>query len=55
MTYGEFKTQYHVRLNPQQEAAVRQVQGPVLLLAVPGSGRTTVRAPVHTPWPPQRT
>ena len=24
MTYGEFKTQYHVRLNPQQEAAVRQ-------------------------------
>ena len=30
MTYGEFKTQYHVRLNPQQEAAVRQVDGPVL-------------------------
>ena len=42
MTCSEFKTQYQIRLNPQQEAALRQVDGPVLLLAVPGSGKTTV-------------
>ena len=33
MTYEEFKSQYPIRLNRQQEEAVRQMEGPVLLLA----------------------
>lgn len=42
MDYTEFKEKYGIRLNEQQEAAVQSVDGPCLLLAVPGSGKTTV-------------
>jgi len=40
--YKEFCAKYHVRLNDQQSAAVQRVNGATLLLAVPGSGKTTV-------------
>lgn len=40
--YQEFKEKYHVILNKQQERALQAIEGAVLLLAVPGSGKTTV-------------
>ena len=40
--YQAFKEKYNLKLNPQQEQALLKKEGQVLLLAVPGSGKTTV-------------
>ena len=41
-TYEKFKEKFHLALNPEQEQAVMNTEGKTLLLAVPGSGKTTV-------------
>ena len=41
MTEQEFVSKFNINLNKQQTAAYKAVDGPVLLLAVPGSGKTT--------------
>ncbi len=40
--YLQFKKTYDIHLNPQQERAMQSIEGANLLLAVPGSGKTTV-------------
>lgn len=42
MTQEEFSQRFLSRLNKQQKEAVQTVDGAILLLAVPGSGKTTV-------------
>lgn len=42
MEPSAFEKEYMSRFNAQQRKAVRQADGPILLLAVPGSGKTTV-------------
>lgn len=42
MNFEEFKKQYMIELNASQEKAVQTGDGASLILAVPGSGKTTV-------------
>ncbi|MBQ3183800.1 MAG: ATP-dependent helicase [Clostridia bacterium] len=42
MNYDEFIAEFDLKLNNQQGKAVQSVEGNTMLLAVPGSGKTTV-------------
>ena len=42
LTFEEYKNEYGITLDDDQCKACRQIDGRVLLLAVPGSGKTTV-------------
>ena len=42
MTFEEFTGKFNISLNEQQTEAAKTINGPCLLLAVPGSGKTTV-------------
>lgn len=41
MSYKDFSEKYNITLNEQQKKAATTINGAVLLLAVPGSGKTT--------------
>lgn len=45
--YDRFVQNYNLTLSAQQKEAVTSIDGPVLLLAVPGSGKTTVLVSRH--------
>ncbi|WP_456081579.1 ATP-dependent helicase [Mediterraneibacter sp.] len=40
--WEQFEQAFPIQLNEQQKSAIQSIDGPVLLLAVPGSGKTTV-------------
>ena len=42
MNFEQFDSRYLKHLNPQQREAVLSLEGKILLLATPGSGKTTV-------------
>lgn len=42
LSFEEYKSKYGIVLDPSQDRACQQVDGKVMLLAVPGSGKTTV-------------
>lgn len=50
MSLEQFLQQYHVSLNEQQKEAVLNQKGKILLLAVPGSGKTTVMVTRMAYW-----
>jgi hypothetical protein len=50
LEYYEFIKKYEIILNKQQESAVLRTDGQTLLLAVPGSGKTTELFHAQVTW-----